>query len=169
MSMKTRSALTQGVVYIHSTPSSLCPHIGWAIEAVFEQQVDIGWTTQPLGRHLVRMELSWSAPAGTGAHLASALRRFRTIRFEVVEEPSDGIDGSRWAYTPSLGVHHTIVSTTGDVLVSENRLRAALSSGGHAMVRREIEIALGEPWDRELEPFRHAGDTGSVRWLHRVG
>ena len=28
---------------------------------------------------------------------------------------------------------------------------------------------LGDAWDAELEPFRHAGDGAPVRWLHKVG
>ncbi|MBW3086441.1 hypothetical protein KEM60_02660 [Austwickia sp. TVS 96-490-7B] len=168
MSVAAHAALTQGVVYIHSTPSSLCPHIGWAIESVLGASVKLSWTQQPLGRTLMRAELTWSGVPGTGAHLASALRRCQDVRFEVVEDPSAGVDGARWTYTPSLGVHHTIVSTNGDTLISENRLRAALAAGDPSSVRRELEIALGSPWDTELEPFRHAGDNAPVRWLHRV-
>jgi hypothetical protein len=33
----------------------------------------------------------------------------------------------------------------------------------------EIDLLLGQPWDDELEPFRHAGDGAPVRWLHQVG
>lgn len=169
MSVAVQSALAQGVVYIHSSPTSLCPHIGWALEAVLGVDVTLPWTPQPLGHKLVRAESNWSGAPGTGAHLASALRRCQNLRFEVVEEPSEGVDGARWSYTPSLGVHHTVVSTNGDALVNENRLRAALAAGDPASVRREIEIALGAPWDCELEPFRHAGENAPVRWLHRVG
>jgi hypothetical protein len=27
---------------------------------------------------------------------------------------------------------------------------------------------MGGPWDRELEPFRFAGEGAPVRWLHQV-
>ncbi len=33
----------------------------------------------------------------------------------------------------------------------------------------ELDLALGQAWDDELEPFRYAGDGAPVRWLHRVG
>ncbi len=33
---------------------------------------------------------------------------------------------------------------------------------------RELGIALGEPWDEELEIYRHAGEGVPMRWLHRV-
>ncbi len=169
MSVAVRSSATNGVVFVHSTPSSLCPHIAWALETVLGVSVKLPWSAQPLGRKLLRAEVNWSGPAGTGAHLASALRRCQNVRFEVVEEPSLGADGARWSYTPSLGVHHAIVSANGDAMISENRLRAAMSAGDPGSVRRELEIALGAPWDAELEPFRHAGENAPVRWLHRVG
>lgn len=169
MSVAVSTAVAQGVVYIHSTPTSLCPHIGWALETVLGMSVKLAWAPQPLGRKLVRTEANWSGTPGTGALLASALRRCQDLRFEVVEEASYGVDGGRWSYTPSLGVHHAIVASNGDALISENRLRSALAAGDPASVRRELEIALGSAWDAELEPFRHAGENAPVRWLHRVG
>lgn len=169
MSVAVSTTLTRGVVYIHATPTSLCPHIGWALETVLGVSVKLAWTPQPLGRNLVRAEANWTGAPGTGSRLASALRRCENLRFEVVEEPSDGVDGGRWSYTPSLGVHHTVVGCNGDAMISENRLRAALAAGDPASVRMELEVALGAPWDAELEPFRHAGENAPVRWLHRVG
>lgn len=169
MSVAVSAAHATGVVYIHSTPTSLCPHIGWALESVLGMSVRLAWTPQPQGRNLVRAEANWSGAPGTGAHLASALRRCQNVRFEVVEDPSYGVDGGRWSYTPSLGIHHAIVGSNGDALVSENRLRAALDAGDPGSVRRELELALGSAWDAELEPFRHAGEDAPVRWLHRVG
>lgn len=161
--------LTRGVVFVHSTPVALCPHLGWALETVLGQPVKITWTAQPLGRSLVRAELSWTGEPGTGALLASALRGCQGARFEVVEEPSPGHDGSRWSYTPSLGIHHAYVAANGDVVVNEDRLRSVLAAGEPDRVRRDLEAALGMPWDSELDPFRHAGENAPVRWLHRVG
>jgi hypothetical protein len=31
-----------------------------------------------------------------------------------------------------------------------------------------VDEVMGGPWDRELEPFRYAGDGVPVRWLHQV-
>lgn len=168
MSVAVQSALTRGVVFIHSTPASLCPHIGWALENVLGVSTRLAWTPQPLGRKLVRTQAAWTGTPGTGAQLASALRICKEVRYEVVEEPSPGVDGARWCFTPSLGMHHAVVSVNGDCLVSENRLRSALGLGDPGAVRRELEQALGTPWDAELEPFRHAGENAPVRWLHRV-
>jgi hypothetical protein len=33
----------------------------------------------------------------------------------------------------------------------------------------ELALLLGQPWDHELEPFRHAAEGAPVRWLHATG
>jgi hypothetical protein len=119
----------------------------------------------------VRSELSWSGEVGTGGRIASAMRGWDNLRYEVTEEPSPGTDGSRWSHTPALGIHHTWVSASGDAMVNEDRLRAAIaqSQGDPHELQREIDRLLGADWDDELEPFRYAGDGAPVRWLHKVG
>ena len=162
---------TRGVVFIHSTPTALCPHITWALESVLDQAVTLDWTEQPLGRSLKRAEFSWTGSAGTGAKLASALRGWDGVRYEVTEEPTPGLDGSRWSHTPSLGIHHANISASGDVFLHENRLREVMSlaQGSGEAVEDMLGELLGEAWDAELEAFRHAGEGAPVRWLHKVG
>ena len=171
MSVEMPRVTTRGVVFVHSTPTALCPHITWALEGVLGQRFTLDWTTQPLGRSVVRSELSWSGEVGTGGRIASAMRGWDNLRYEVTEEPSPGTDGSRWSHTPSLGIHHTWVSASGDAVVNEDRLRAAIaqSQGDPHELQREIDRLLGADWDDELEPFRYAGDGAPVRWLHKVG
>jgi hypothetical protein len=166
-----RSDATRGVVYIHSAPTSLCPHVTWALEAVLQHQLHLDWSSQPAGPRLLRTELSWTGETGTGARLASALRGWDHLRYEVTEDPSPGADGSRWAYTPALGVHHTWISAAGDALVHEEQIRGAMAraNGVNGRLEDELDLVLGGPWDRELEPFRYAGDGAPVRWLHKVG
>ena len=162
---------TRGVVFIHGAPTALCPHITWAIEAVLDQRVSLAWTPQPILPRTVRTELSWTAAVGTGAELASALRGWDGLRYEVTEDPTSISDGARWSYTPSLGIHHAMTSVSGDVVVQEDRLREAIvrSRGDAAALQDEMDLLLGVPWDDELEPFRYAGDGAPVRWLHQVG
>ena len=81
---------TRGVVYVHSAPPALCPHIEWAVGGVLGVRVTLDWTPQPAQPGTVRAELSWQAEAGTGAQLVSALRDWMHLRFEVTEEPSAG-------------------------------------------------------------------------------
>ena len=63
-----------------------------------------------------------------------------------------------------------MIDVHGNILVPEDRVRAALEHGADgARLHRELELALGQAWDDELEPFRYAGAGAPVRWLHRVG
>lgn len=162
--------MTRGVLFIHSAPSALCPHIEWAAQGALGVPVSFSWTGQPVSPGMFRAELSWQAPQGTGAVLASALRGWEHLRYEVTEEASRGVDGSRWSHTPSLGIFHAATDVHGNMMIPEDRIRAALEHhGSMAEMRATLDLALGEPWDEELEPFRYAGDATPVRWLHRVG
>lgn len=162
---------TRGVVYVHSAPPALCPHVEWAVGGVLGVRVTLDWTPQPAAPGSVRAELSWQADAGTGARLASALRDWMHLRFEVTEEPSAGAEGERWSSTPTLGLFHATTGVHGDILVREDRLRAALARAGSdpaTDVLAEMQALLGKSWDDELETFRYAGDGAPVRWLHQV-
>ena len=162
---------TRGVVYVHSAPPALCPHIEWAVGGVLGVRVTLDWTPQPAAPGTVRAELSWQAEAGTGARLASALRDWMHLRFEVTEEPSAGAEGERWSATPALGLFHATTGVHGDILVREDRLRAALARAATdpaTTVVEEMQALLGKSWDDELETFRYAGDGAPVRWLHQV-
>jgi hypothetical protein len=160
-----------GVVFIHSTPHALCPHIAWALESVLGQRVDLEWSRQPLGSKLLRAEVSWTGAPGSGGKVASALRGWDNLRYEVTEEPSPGSDGSRWSHTPSLGIHHAWTSADGGSVINEDRLRAAMSAsrGDSNGLAQELDRLLGKAWDDELEPFRQARESPAVRWLHMVG
>jgi len=162
---------TRGVVYVHSAPAALCPHVEWAVGGVLGVRVTLDWSPQPAAPGALRAELSWQAEPGTGSRLASALRDWTQLRFEVTEEPSPGAEGDRWSCTPSLGLFHATTGVHGDIVVREDRLRAAVARAAAdpaTDVVREIQGLLGKAWDDELEAFRHAGDGAPVRWLHQV-
>lgn len=165
------NARTRGVLFVHSAPTALCPHIEWAVSAALDVRSGLDWTAQTAEVGSWRTELSWAGAAGTGARLASALRGWAKLRYEVTEQPSAAADGARWSHTPGLGIHHSVIGMHGDVLVGEDRLRAALdaAAGDAVALSAAIDQALGRAWDDELEPFRYAGDGAPVRWLHRVG
>jgi hypothetical protein len=66
-------------------------------------------------------------------------------------------------------VFHAVTGVHGDIMISEDRLRAAmLRAGRGGDLESELQNLLGKPWDDELEPFRCAGDGAPVRWLHQV-
>lgn len=163
---------TSGVLYVHSTPRALCPHIQWAVSAILGiESLELDWGEQPAHRPMVRAEFEWNGAVGTGARLASGLRGWEHLRYEVTEEPSAGVDGGRWSHTPDLGIYHAVVDAHGNVMVPEDRIRAAVDAGAMDvnLMRAEIDRALGRAWDDELEPFRQAAEGAPVRWLHRVG
>lgn len=161
---------TRGVVYVHSTPLAVCPHVEWAIARVLTAPVRLEWTAQPVEPGARRAECSWSGRAGTGAELAAALRQWPMLRFEVTEEPSPGYDGERFMYVPERGLFRSPMSANGDILVGEDRLRALIMAArGYDGVAHALDRALGTSWDAELEPYRHAGDGAPVTLLTRVG
>jgi hypothetical protein len=162
---------TRGVLFVHAATSALCPHVEWAVAGVLGASVPVQWTPQPAAPGSFRAEVSWRGPIGTAAALTSALRGWQHLRFEVTEEPTASSEGCRYSFTPSLGVFHAVTGLHGDILVPEDRLRAALTRvrSGEADTAEAIDALLGKAWDDELEPFRHAGDGAPVRWLHQVG
>jgi hypothetical protein len=171
MSAVMPRVMTRGVVFIHSTPTALCPHIAWALEGVLDTRVSLDWISQPAETGAMRTEFAWTGEAGTGATIASAMRGWDGLRYEVVEEASRGSDGARWTHTPELGLHTARLSANGDVVVNEDRIRHIVESaeGSAVTIAAEVDRALGTAWDSELEVYRHAGEGAPVTWLHKVG
>ncbi|WP_406515855.1 DUF3145 domain-containing protein [Streptomyces sp. NBC_00873] len=161
---------TRGVLYVHSAPRALCPHVEWAVAGVLGVRVQLDWIRQSASPGTWRSEFSWKGAAGTASKLASALRGWDLLRFEVTAEPCATAEGERYSSTPELGIFHAVTGMHGDILVPEDRLRAALARSVRGETELEAEIAklLGKPWDDELESFRHAGEGAPVRWLHQV-
>lgn len=162
---------TRGVFFVHSSPSALCPHIEWAAAGVLGTPVNLDWTPQPAQVGTYRAELSWAGDSGTAAAVASALKGWEQVRFEVSEEPTASTEGARYSYTPALGIFHAVTGLHGDIMIPEDRLKAAVVKAalGDTTMPLEVDKLLGKPWDDELETFRHAGDGAPVRWLHQVG
>ncbi len=185
----------RGVLQVHSAPPALSPHIEWAVAGIFGVPVSLHWIEQPAAPGSVRTELAWQGRPGMGAEIASALAAWKLLRFEVTEDASAGCDAMRYSCTPALGIFSTTVSASGDIMINENRLRAAMTlaansaSGSHSTDRigglrelhgsqhpalggsleAELALLLGDAWDAELEPFRHASAGAPVRWLHATG
>lgn len=165
------AAITRGVIYVHSAPRALCPHVEWAAGRALGRAVNFDWARQPVLKGAQRAEYYWEAEPGTGARLASSLRGWEHLRYEVTEDPGPGSDGGRWMHTPDLGVFHAQTDSAGNVVIPEDRVRFAMdAAGSNALeLHRELRLALGQAWDDELEPFRRAGDDNAVVWLHKVG
>jgi hypothetical protein len=160
---------TRGVVFVHSSPTAVCPHVEWAMSGVLGSRVSLQWTPQSAAPGQLRAECTWSGSAGSGGALAGALRAWPMLRFEVTEEPSPGVDGQRFCHVPGLGLWNGRTSANGDIVVGEDQLRAVLSGVPSVQVQSCIQDMLGSSWDDALEPFRLAGDGAPVTWLHQVG
>jgi hypothetical protein len=163
------TTVARGVLYVHSSPRALCPHVEWAAGHAIGRPVSFAWVDQPVLRGAQRTDFYWEGAPGTGAAIASKLRGWEHLRFEVTEDPRDGVDGSRWLHTPDLGIFHSQTDAAGNIVVPEDRIRAAMDAAGTSAIElhRELRLALGQAWDDELEPFRHAIGSSSVTWLHR--
>lgn len=156
---------TRGVLYVHSAPSALRPHLEWAVGGAFGAPVHLDWQPQPAEPGLQRCEHSWVGPVGLGAKVTSALRGWDHLRFELTEEPTAVSDGQRWMWTPRLGMFRGQVGISGDIVVPEERIRWAMAQDDPQAAMLDL---LGDPWDAELEVFRWAGEGAPVRWLHRA-
>ncbi|MEY4169539.1 MAG: hypothetical protein RLZ94_612 [Actinomycetota bacterium] len=160
----------RGVVFLHAVPRALCPHVEWALSAIVDTEIRLDWQPQPVSPPLLRAELPWAGRPGLGSRFMSALKGFPDLVAEVTEDPSPGREGERYALTPTLGLHRAIIGVHGDILVSEDRLRAAVAGAEAtgAQLKDGIAYLLGTAWDAELEPYRAAGEDTPVRVLHHV-
>ena len=159
----------RGVVFVHSSPTAVCPHVEWAISGVLGTKVSLQWTPQPAVHGQLRAECTWAAPAGTAGAIAGALRAWTMLRFEVTEEASTGVDGQRFCHVPGLGLWTGRMSANGDVMLGEDQIRTLMAEGPASSLSQRLSQAMGEAWDEELESCRYAGDGAPVTWLHQVG
>lgn len=160
---------TRGVVYVHSTPLAVCAHVEWAIARVLTIPVSLEWTVQPADPGARRAESGWTGRPGTAADLATELRQWPMIRFEVTEEPSAGVDGERYMHVPGRGLHRATMGAAGDIQIGEDHLRQLMTQArSPEAFALAVERALGAAWDAELEPYRWAGDGAPVTLLTRA-
>ena len=159
----------RGVVFVHSSPTAVCPHVEWAIAGVLDARVVLDWSAQGAAPGTVRAECTWAGPVGSGGAIAGALRAWTMLRFEVTEEPTPGVDGERFCHVPVLGLWRGRTSANGDIVVGEDQLRTLFADTPLPQVPLRMRELLGEAWDEALEPYRLAGDGAPVTWLYQVG
>jgi hypothetical protein len=167
--VSARGVFARGVLYVHSAPPVLCSHIEWAVAGVVGAPVSMPWIGQPAAPGSLRAELDWQASPGSSGAITSALAGWNRLRFEITEDATPGCDGVRYCYTPDLGTFMAVTAADGDIVIPENRLRAALTlAGAGASLEAHLDRLLGTAWDNELEPFRRAADGAPVRWLSAI-
>jgi hypothetical protein len=154
-----------GLVVILSAPSALRQHIEWGLNSLLGAPHNIFWREQPLAAGTVRTTHEFRAPLGTAAKIATALKNWHYLRFEVSEIGSHG--GEIFRCTPELGIHRATIDSVGSILIPENVARTALAHYDDLKIRENIELALGIQWDTELEPYR-AVDLQEVQRLRAI-
>ena len=152
------SGIAQGLVFIHSAPRALVPHLEWSIARVLDTTVRLQWAHQPIAANSVRTEFLWSGHETAGVELASALAEWQKVRFEVNQLASGAGEAARWVYTPALGMFYSPIDSAGNILVSELQIKNALdNAGANAMeLQRALRGLVGQAWDDELESYRKA-------------
>ena len=146
----------RGVLHIHSTPSAMRQHINWAIQSVLGAETMVNWSLQPKLPGTYRAKLEYRNLATSGAQIASALRGWHFLNFEIVE-CGENI-GEMFRYTPELGMHRAQIDQSGAILITENQLSNILKTSLDDQDLREgINQVIGTAWELELERFRAIG------------
>jgi hypothetical protein len=156
----------RGFLTIHCAPSALRHHIDWAIQGVLGNWIKLSWNPQPLLPGTFRTQLEFRAAQGAAAEIASVLRSWHYLNFEVIEGSETG--GELFRFTPELGIHRAVVDQSGAVLVNENQLAALLASAfDEESIREGIATIVGNSWESELDRFRSV-DLQELPRLHAI-
>jgi hypothetical protein len=142
-------------------------HVEWALTNLLGPGVRLEWSVQPVLSGTHRADIGYKATPGTAGRIASELRAFPGLRFEVTQEPNGAIEGERYACTPALGIFRAAIGPHGESWLTKNGCERWLAPSPVDLLR--INNLLGAAWDAELETFRYAGEGASVRWMHEVG
>jgi hypothetical protein len=154
-----------GLLTIHSAPSALRQHIEWGLNAILGYTGEYSWRDQPLAPGTLRTIIEYRAPLGTAAKIATSLKNWHYLRFEVQEFCSEGAELFR--FTPELGMHRALTDGTGSILISENVIRKSLETFDDLEIRENLEAALGSAWELALEPMRGV-DLQEVQRLRAI-
>ena len=149
----SKPSQVRGFLTIHSAPSALRHHIDWAIQTGLGHWIKLAWNPQPLMPGTFHTQLEFRGAQGAAAEIASVLRSWHYLNFEVIEGTELG--GELFRFTPELGIHRAVVDQSGAVLVNENQLSAILShSFDEETIREGIAAMVGNSWECELDRFR---------------
>lgn len=148
------NSFTTGLLIIHSAPSALRSHIEWGLQTILGNWVTLNWKTQPHFPGTYRATIDFKDHPGTAAKIATALRNWHYLRFEVREESAHG--GEYFRFTPELGIHRADIDGLGNIVTSEVAITHALAkSFDEDSLREQLEAILGKSWEDELEPLRN--------------
>ena len=156
----------QGLLTIHSAPSALRRHIDWAIQNIVGIDAQLNWLPQTLIPGTHKTPCQWRASQGAAAEIASTLRSWHYLNFEVLERNDNGAELFR--FTPELGIHRVLTDLSGGTLLNEHQINSVLqNSFDEDAIRQGLANVMGTPWDAQLEKFRGAGMAEIAR-LHAI-
>jgi hypothetical protein len=138
--------MNRGLITIHSCPMALIRHVEWSIESILGR-FEIDWRTQPLVAGTQRTQIEWRSSKDLSAELATALKSWHYLRFEI------NFANQLFRHTPELGLHRSQIDEIGNILITENQVKAAMNKSDD-LLREALDVALGTEWEVELERFR---------------
>ena len=146
----------RGFLTIHSAPSALRRHIDWAIQNLLGIDAQLSWQPQSIIAGTYKTHVEWRDREGVAAEIASTLRSWHYLNFEIHESNDNG--GELFRFTPELGIHRILTDLSGAALLNENQINNVLhNSFDEDAIRDGLALAMGTAWDQELEKFRGAG------------
>ena len=83
------AATARGVIYIHSAPRALCPHVEWAAGRALDRAVNFDWVDQPVLKGSMRTEFYWEGEQGAPKFFAFNLHPFVSgvpFRTKIIDE-----------------------------------------------------------------------------------
>lgn len=164
LSTPSKALAVRGQLIIHSAPTALRQHIDWAIQELLGATITCHWSPQTLVAGTFKTTITWRDRQGVAGHLASSLRSWHYITFEVQEDTTSG--GELFRFTPELGIHRAVTDLSGAVVVTEDHLESILRNNhDEESIRGGIAQIIGSEWEYELERFRGVGhqDVSSLR------
>jgi len=136
----------RGLLTIHSAPSALRRHIDWAIQNIVGADAQVNWQPQSLMVGTFKTKCQWRGCGGSAAEIASTLRSWHYLNFEVLE----------------------VTDLSGAVLLNEFAINNVMQQAfDEDSIRQGLLQAMGTAWDVELERFRSAG-MGEPARLHAI-
>ena len=146
--------MSDGLVLIHLAPSSLLTHVEWTISGISGNPTKLNWVADESKPTFFRSAVSFNCSSDQAATLASAFMNLKQLSFEVIHQQAHG--GSRWSFTPALGMFSCATDEAGNLVVNENQLRNSMEKAGSNPLKLQAELRrlLGQAWDDELESYR---------------
>jgi len=146
--------MSDGLVLIHCAPSSLLTHVEWTLSGISGNPIKLNWVADDSKPTMFRSSVSIACSSEEAATLASAFMNLKQLSFEVIHQQSHG--GSRWSFTPTLGMFSCSTDEAGNLVVNENQIRHSMEKAGSNALKLQAELRklLGQAWDDELENYR---------------